>query len=500
MKSKALYVGLSGAERNASVTLCTDERVLAICEQERVSRVRAAGFNPTGVPDEALDELLRRNGYRRQDVAGYAIADSTTTPPDTETTFLEHHFAHACAAFLPSPFESATIVVCDHESPQLTVWDGEGTSITQVDWPWQPPGFAELYSQCAEALGFARGGHEQRMEALARLRPNSYDERIHKLFWLEDDHLGFAPNWEADVETWARRGEGQDRPLVAAALQRRIAELLVAFLTIVRQRAPQRRYLCTGGSLFFNSYLNSRVRLDAGFDDVFVPVNPGNAGLSVGAVLHISQRPRQPVTPFLGPAYNSEEVKSTLDNCKLTYEWASESDAIAIAVKALTMGRLVAWFDGPMEWGPRALGARSILANPFSPYVLDNLNRFLKHREPWRGYALSGLDEAVAKSFDGPATSPFMECDFVPKDGRCFSAILPGTEASIRIQTIGAAAPPRFQALLQAFGAATGRPFLVNTSFNGFQEPIVCSPRDAIRVLYGTGIDLLILGQFVIRK
>ena len=184
----------------------------------------------------------------------------------------------------------------------------------------------------------------------------------------------------------------------------------------------------------------------------------------------------------------------------MTYNWASESETVGIAVEALKKGKLVAWFDGGMEWGPRALGARSILANPFSPYMLENLNRFLKHRDPWRGYAVSVLDSAAAEHFDGPRDSPFMECDYTPKDRGRFSHVLPGDQAALRVQTVGQDALPRFRSLLHAFGEAVGIPALVNTSFNGFREPIVCTPRDAIRVFYGTGVDMLVFPQFIVRK
>jgi carbamoyltransferase len=233
---------------------------------------------------------------------------------------------------------------------------------------------------------------------------------------------------------------------------------------------------------------------------VFVPINPGNAGLAVGAALQVSGPRRELVTPFLGPSYSPEEVKATLDNCKLEYAWASESEVIASTVEDLKKGRLVGWFEGPMEWGPRALGARSILANPFSEYVLENLNRFLKQRDQWRGYALSGLDAALHDHFDGPATSPFMECDAVPRDRCRFRHILPGPDAAIRVQSVGSVAPLRFRKLLRAFGESVDTPILVNTSFNGFQEPIVCSPRDAVRVFFGSGLDTLVIEEFVIRK
>jgi len=230
------------------------------------------------------------------------------------------------------------------------------------------------------------------------------------------------------------------------------------------------------------------------------PVNPGNAGLAVGTALHVSGARPRPVSPFLGPAFHPHEIKETLDNCKLRYDWVGDTDVISMTVDAVRRGMLVGWFDGAMEWGPRALGARCILASPFAPYVLENLNRFLKRREPWHGYALSGLADDVAKHFLGPADSPFMECDYRPVDAERFRNILPTPQAALRIQTVGQSAPPRFRKLLKAFGDATGFPFVVNTSFNGFHEPMVCTPRDAIRVFYGSGLDMLVLDNFVITK
>jgi carbamoyltransferase len=206
------------------------------------------------------------------------------------------------------------------------------------------------------------------------------------------------------------------------------------------------------------------------------------------------------VTPFLGPAYGPQEVKDMLDNCKLHYAWESGENTIGVAVEALLKGRLVAWFDGPMEWGRRALGARCILANPFSPFVLENLNRFLKQRESWRGYALSGTASAVRQHFDGPPDSQFMECDFRPKDPATFRHVLPKKDAALRMHMAGSTTPRRFARLLEAFGSASGLPFLVNTSFNGFHEPIACSPRDAVRIFYATGIDVLVFEEFVLRK
>ena len=153
-----------------------------------------------------------------------------------------------------------------------------------------------------------------------------------------------------------------------------------------------------------------------------------------------------------------------------------------------------------MEWGPRALGARSILANPFSPYVLENLNRFLKRREPWRGYSLSTLPEVARDYFAGPAEAPFMECDYRPCDRERFRSVMPSPAAHIRLHVLDHSGSARYRSLLQAFGSTTGAACLVNTSFNGFHEPIVCTPRDAVRVFFGSGLDVLVLDRFVLTK
>src|SRR5206468_6680453 len=236
---------------------------------------------------------------------------------------------------------------------------------------------------------------------------------------------------------------------LASALQTRAGELFIALLERVCDHLGHVP-LCLGGDFFYHSAINTSAKGASLFPHVFVPVNPGNAGLALGTALQVSgARPRSSA-PFLGPAYEPHEIKETLDNCKLRYDWVSDADAISLTVDAIRRGMLVGWFDGAMEWGPRALGARCILASPFAPYVLENLNRFLKRREPWHGYALSGLAEDVGKHFLGPVDSPFMECDYQPLDAERFRNILPTPQAALRIQTVGQDAPPRFRKLLKA--------------------------------------------------
>ena len=205
------------------------------------------------------------------------------------------------------------------------------------------------------------------------------------------------------------------------------------------------------------------------------------------------------LSPFLGPGFDSEHIKNVLDNCKLSYEYLADGPLIDATVDALRRGQLVGWFQGRMEWGIRALGHRSILANPFSPYTLENLNRFLKRREPSRPYSVSILAEALEQHFEGPPSSPFMEYEYRVRDRDRFRGLLPGVGRTLRVHSV-ADRQSSFGRLLKVFGDAAGVPALVNTSFNGFHEPIVCSPRDAVRVFYGTGLDIAVVGNFMIRK
>lgn len=495
-----MIAGMSGGWRHGAAALADRGELVGVCSQERVTRSRAAGALDSGVPDEAIELLLQRLGRTQQDISRRVVAAVERTDGDA-TEHIDHDFAHACTGYLTSGFDSAAIAVCDQDTPGMRVFHGSGAAVVPVDWPGFGTGFAEAYSRFARAFGFGSARGDQQFEALARLAPGHKESAADGLLSLVDSALEFDPSFDSKLEDRLRGSERGSlaQARMASALQERLGELLVACLQQVATRLGSSS-LCVGGSLFYHSSINTIVQQSGVFDRLSVPVDPGNSGLAVGAASYgVGAGPRS-ASPFLGPSYSSEEIKQTLDNCKLQYDWQSEDQLLATTVKALQQGYLIGWFEGPMEWGQRSLGARCILANPLAPYVLDNLNQFLKRRESWRGYALSGLEETTAEHFDGPASAPFMQYDYRPRDGARLR-VLPVEGAALRVHTVAANdGRQRFRGLLEAFGRATGLPFLVNTSFNGFHEPLVCSPRDAVRVFYGTGLDVLICDQFVIRK
>ncbi len=508
----SVVAGLGGARQNAAVALAVDGELRAFCEQERITRVRRVGIRPGSVPLEALDAALGCVGaLDRSTVRRYVTAEpGLDLPVGLPALHMDHHQAHAAAAFYLSPFESAAALVCDRHSPNpATVWLAAADGLRAEDWPAAGPGFAALYSECAALFGFPPGG-EHHLEALARLDggPTSFD--LGDVIVYREGTLVAAPAWRERIAGWLAGPNGttlKRRSQVAHAFQQHLGALLLQAVADIRAMTGLPR-LVLGGGLFYNTWFTTLIRQSAIFDEVFVAPNPGNAGIAAGAALSLPNgepkaRTTQ-VSPFLGPDYDSEEIKRTLDNCKLSYEVLDEPKLLAATVDALVGGKLVGWFQGRMEWGHRALGNRSILASPLSPYVLDNLNVYLKHRERHRTYGVSVPVEHVSRFFDGPAVSHFMEYEYAPRDRERFRALLPEGCRTLRVQTVprepDAGSSHLFRVLHDRFAEATGVPVLVNTSFNGFLEPMVCSPRDAVRVYFGTGLDLLVIDKFLIRK
>lgn len=499
-RPRDLCVGVSGGASDAAIAVADEHGVLGVVAQERLTRVRGAGLPPRG-PRPAVDLLLRQAGHPDLQVARWIVTPSAVPGLDGDVRTVDGHRAAAATAFLSSPYQDALVLVCDRDAPKVSAWLGDGATLEPLAIPWRGEGFADLLSRCASWLGLTGEGAHARFEALARLAPDVTEPSLDGLIRLGEHALLVDDGLEPTVQRLlASAGPDiQGRASVASALARGIGRALLEWAGRLQQSTATTR-VTLGGELFYQSSFNTMIAMSGVFDEVFVPVDPGDAGRAVGAVLLGLGRRVAPVAPFLGPDYTAGDIKAVLDNCKLQYSWESEDNVVSLAVKALAEGRLVGWFEGPMEWGRRALGGRSILAHPLAPYALENLNRFLKRREPWRGYAMSGSVAAVSEHFTGPAASPFMQFEYRARPGSGFDRALPHSQAATRLHTVDGASPPRFTYLLTRFAEVTGCPFLFNTSFNGFHEPIVCDPRDAVRVFYGTGLDLLVLGQFIIRK
>jgi len=504
----SVILGIAGASRNAALALCDAGRIVGVCEHARVTRTRRDALRPGQLPKETLETMLRLGRRSEDDISTYAVAErAIQLPPGRPVEYIDHHLAHAATAFYSSPFEDATILVCDRSGrPELTVWRGAEAGIRQEIFPWTGPGFASVYTQAAEAMGFGRDGNEHRLEALARVGERRCAAAVPAIT-CHGDHLDVPRHFQAAIGALiGQNGSAAStaqRGSLADQLQRQLGDLLLSVVSEISRRFGGER-LCLGGGLFFNSYFTTLLAESGLYADTFVPANPGNAGVSVVAALAVaatetSRLQREPLSPFLGPEYSPQEIKAVLDNCKLSYDYLRGGQVIERTTSALAKGQLIGWFQGRMEWGPRALGHRSILASPVAPYVLENLNLFLKQRKPHETYSVVVCADDLPRYFRGPARSSFMEYEYEVVDRDLLRNLLPANATRLRVQTVDESAGT-FYELIRAFGSLTGVPMLVNTSFNGFNEPIVCNPRDAVRVFYGTGLDLLAIDQFLLRK
>jgi len=452
-------VGIAGSRRSAAAALCRHGELVAFCEQERVTRQKHIGLVSGALPREAVECVLAVGGVDAASVAYAAAEDAVILPTDAPAVRCDHHFAHAVTAFCSSPFDEAAVLVCDRHSPgEVTAWRGTGDRLLPVELDWRGESLARKYSDVVRAFGLTPGAEEFRFEILAEL-----GHRDRQPADVNEDPYGLraAKNLAAAVHDLLGAGGGADerrRAAIAAAVQRSLAAELVELARRVHEIVPAQN-VCLAGGLFFNSFLTTAVACAGIFRRTFVPVNPGNAGVAAGAAVAASRAPgedalplrRRPWSPFLGPEYSPEAIKAVLDNCKLSYEFLRDDLIVDRTVDALKRGRLVGWFQGRMEWGPRALGNRSILASPIAPFTSENLNRFLKHRPSYRSYSVSICAERRSGFFDGPESSDYMEFEYDVLEPDQFRGLLPALGRRCRVQTVDSEPAP-FRRLLEAFG------------------------------------------------
>ncbi len=306
---------------------------------------------------------------------------------------------------------------------------------------------------------------------------------------------------------WEREENHPDYARLAALVQRDLEDAVLDFLTRLRERSGETR-LCLVGGVALNSSLNGRIRRECGYDEVFVPPYPGDDGLAFGCAhfgLHHrhAKRPprRRPHPVFLGRAATPTQIHEALERFRPWIRAASCSDPATAAAEALAAGRIVGWFQGRSEFGPRALGARSILADPRDAGVVDRLNRAVKGREPFRPFAPTVLAEAADDVFTDPAPNPYMSATS-PVRGTVAKTIpaVVHVDGTSRFQTLAPDFHPRFRALVETFHQRTGIPLVLNTSFNRAGEALVETPADALEVLLDSGLDLLFLEDQRIEK
>jgi len=465
--------------------------------------------------------------------------------------FSEHHISHAASAFFASPFEESAVLTMDGvgEWATTSVALGKGNQLDMLREIRFPHSLGLLYSAFTYYTGFKVNSGEYKVMGLAPYGKPCYAELIKsKLINIQDDgsfridmsYFNYATGLTMTNARFDRLFGGPARKPEAALTQREmdlaasiqvvIEEVVIKIARYVRESTGQRN-LCLAGGVALNCVANGKLLREGGFDAVWIQPAAGDAGGSVGAALaayHMALGGPRIVNPadamqgaYLGPEYLQDDIEMRLRLAGAHYTTVSDDEVINIAVKALTDGKAVGWHQGRMEFGPRALGGRSIIADPRSQTMQRQLNLKVKYRESFRPFAPSVLAENAQDWFDIDVSSPYMLMVAEVAKSRQLpisdeQQVLFGIEQlnvqrseipavthvdfSARIQTVHLETNPRYYSLLSAFKAATGCPVLVNTSFNVRGEPIVCTPEDAFRCLMGTEIELLIVGNCVLWK
>src|SRR5262249_4032251 len=291
---------------------------------------------------------------------------------------------------------------------------------------------------------------------------------------------------------------------IAASIQRALEISGLRLAQELRRLTGETR-LCIAGGTALNCTMNTRILCESGFTDVFVPPAPHDSGCAAGAALlgrhqQLGLPRAAAMTPAsLGGEYTDAEIRATLEACKLRFE--QSADIASDTADLLCRGLIVGWFQGRGEWGPRALGSRSILADPTRPDMKDRVNASVKYREDFRPFAPSVLAEAASEFFLDVTKSPFMlSVARVGPDGAAEGPAVLHVDNPVRLQTVEKSSSPLYYRMIQAFAARRGVPMVLNTSFNVQGEPIVTTPRDAVRCFFGSGLDALVIGRYIVKK
>ncbi len=423
--------------------------------------------------------------------------------------FVEHHLAHEASAFLPSPFADAAVLTLDGRGEKTATSYGHfsGGSYRRIKQVPLPNSLGLLYEQVTDYLGFLRSSDEYKVMALA-----SYGKPTH-VDWFRDvveltgegGYVVHPARFEDRFGPQRARGAPltQDHFDIAHSLQAVLEESVVELARWLRA-ATGSRNLCMAGGVALNCVLNGRLREQKIFDRIFVQPAAGDAGTALGAALWIDwcdgarERRFRMDHAYLGPEFSDDEIEAELKRSKQQYRRVD--DVANEAAELLAGERIVGWFQGRMEFGPRALGARSILASPLRADMQQRLNE-IKDREDFRPVAPAVLEEAAADWFVGAERAPFMlfVFDVAPTKAHLIPAVR-HVDGTARVQTVGAHEQPRYYEVLKAFERRTGVPVLVNTSFNSRGDPVVCTPRDALESFWSTPLDALAIGSFIIEK
>ncbi|MFC6080398.1 carbamoyltransferase family protein [Sphaerisporangium aureirubrum] len=538
------FLGINAIFHDPAAALVVDGEVVAAAEEERFSRrrhgKRPVPFSAWELPEQAAAWCLRKAGLRAEDLDGVAYSyDPELVRPDgpgldpwweelrttyarrapsflaaalpgldaAQVTFVPHHIAHAASAGLAAPYRRSAVLVCDGRGEAVShvagvYRDGELTVLAAQELPHS---LGLMYEEVTAHLGFQRAGDEHKVMALAAYGEPRHLGELRDLVRATGDG-GFHVE-QIDWGGYAKAGTGDasrtaEQADLAASVQRRLEEVLLELAWWLHDRTGE-RCLTMAGGVALNCVANTRLLREGPFEQVWVQPAAGDAGTAIGGALHLARLYGEPVTPMAGTAlgrgWTDEELAAWLDGAGVPYR--RPADLAGAVAAELAADRIVAWFQGRSEYGPRALGRRSLLAHPGRAANIDRLNA-IKGREPCRPVASMVLAERAGAIFtSGPLPSPYMLFvhDVRPGWWDRIPAVV-HVDGTARAQTVDRASEPLPARLLVEFEARTGLPVLACTGLNTAGRPRVDDPRDALEFFGAAPVDVLALGPYLVRR
>ncbi len=537
-------LGINAVFHDPASALVVDGRTVAAAEEERFTRrkhgkppVPFAAWEP---PQRSAEWCLEAGGLRPSDLDAVAYSYDPDLAPPTgpeitaddweglrtlyarraplflraalpgldpgKVRFVPHHVAHAASAYLASPHRSCAVLVVDGRGERAShlagrVVDGELEVLAAQRLPHS---LGLMYEELTEHLGFRRSSDEYKVMAMASYGEPRFLDELRELVRPTGDG-GFA----VERIKWARfaprvesgGGWGPEHADLAASVQARLEEVLMDMIRWLHERTGE-RCLAMAGGVALNCVANSRLWREGPFGEVWVQPASGDSGTALGAAMYVAREMGDAVepmpTPALGRSWTDRELEAWLKRAKVPYERPPD---VAEAVAGVLAGDgVVAWFQGRSEFGPRALGHRSLLAHPGREENLERMNG-IKGREQFRPIAPMVLEERAHEIFDGPLPSPYMLFTHRVRDGwRERIPAVVHVDGTARIQTVSREAEPLVARMLEAFERRTGLPVVVNTSLNTAGRPMVDDPRDALECFGSAPVDALAIGPFLVRR
>ncbi|HWF39030.1 MAG TPA: carbamoyltransferase C-terminal domain-containing protein [Candidatus Acidoferrales bacterium] len=495
------------------------------------------------MPRFALDRLrvMKRFAGMREDIAGaFGIA-----PESIRAQFhrIEHHTAHLASTYCVSPFEQAAVLSADGLGDFASaMWAvGEGSRMRMLGDVRFPHSLGIFYTALTQYIGFWKFGDEYKVMGLAAYGQPEFLDEFRKIVWADKPlsfklglkyftHRSQGPemSWrEADrtpvqgrlFSSYLEKSLGParkaDEPLtsrhhnIAASMQAAIEEVLTAHWNALCEITKQKA-LCLAGGIAFNCVANGKIFDVTPFERLYVQPAAGDAGLSVGAAFAVNHQvlgqPREFTMDhaYWGPSFSASEIRKCVETIRgeddVRIAELDEQILLETTARHIADGKILGWYQGASEWGPRALGNRSILADPRRPEMKDILNRRIKHREIFRPFAPSITEEETSEFFEKSHPSPFMTFAYpVRAEKRDVIPAPTHVDGTARLQTVSRTSNPLYWKLLREVGRQTGVPVLLNTSFND-NEPIVNRPEEALNCFQRTRMDVLVLGNFVLER